>query len=524
LPHESILLNAQAFSSIFLIPNVYFFWSGESYFSDIAFRPLLHLWSLGVELQFYIFVPLLIFLFKRTKFIFIALVLFSFAICIVVVELSPKTSFFLLPFRAWEFLIGFYLAMDFSNQGNIKVKGFSYIGFALLLCLFVLVFVDVNFKDHPGFIALFVCLASGMLIVFGLPERVLKLRIFRALEVTGKYSYSLYLVHFPLFFFFYYEPFNGETKDVKMNFSFIFMLILLWGLTYVSYHLFERGKIISFLKVSKSVFVSGLFVSLISTSIASSNINSNIHSDDTKAISNALEDRSEWRCGKYGKLRMVLDSANSVCLIGEKNTNLKSALLIGDSTADALKVSLARVLNQLGVALWFPVESCNVGKKWCQQSNLFKVIENKKIDVIFIHDLYRNLNLDKLSGFIDEVNKTYPGIRVIYIDPIPTWSKNLPGALYNRKLNGEIDRSFLSDEDYFLTKYKSVLYGLSELEKKGMMRIPTINSFCHPECELASNNHEPYYFDSIHLTLTGAKILEPAFRRYIKKYVTPDPV
>jgi peptidoglycan/LPS O-acetylase OafA/YrhL len=61
----------QARAAVFGLPNVYF-WSQDSYFSSNNFNPLLHLWSLGVELQFYLIVPLVAH-FARNKYIFILL-------------------------------------------------------------------------------------------------------------------------------------------------------------------------------------------------------------------------------------------------------------------------------------------------------------------------------------------------------------------------------------------------------------------------------------------------------------------
>ncbi len=69
----------QAKASFALIPNVYF-WSQDSYFSSRNFNPLLNLWSLGVEIQFYLFVPLISWFAKTRYFIFgLSLFLWSLA-------------------------------------------------------------------------------------------------------------------------------------------------------------------------------------------------------------------------------------------------------------------------------------------------------------------------------------------------------------------------------------------------------------------------------------------------------------
>ena len=109
LPSELGQVATQSIYSIFFANN-FGFWLQNSYFSKTDFNPLLHLWSLGVEIQFYLIVPLLIWFFRKSK-IFLPLVLIgSFLSCIFIVGISPKTSFFMMPLRIWEFLIGFVIA------------------------------------------------------------------------------------------------------------------------------------------------------------------------------------------------------------------------------------------------------------------------------------------------------------------------------------------------------------------------------------------------------------------------------
>jgi len=70
------------------------FWLQNSYFSKAEFNPLLHLWSLGVEIQFYIVVPLLIILARRFKLFLPLCLLLSLLACMATTSVSPKTSFF----------------------------------------------------------------------------------------------------------------------------------------------------------------------------------------------------------------------------------------------------------------------------------------------------------------------------------------------------------------------------------------------------------------------------------------------
>ncbi|MFW2022452.1 acyltransferase family protein [Acinetobacter baumannii] len=109
LPSELGQVVTQSIYSLVFANNIGF-WMQNSYFSKSDFNPLLHLWSLGVEIQFYLIVPLLVGFFRKSRaFLFLTL-LGSFAACVFIVGISTKTSFFMMPLRMWEFLIGFIVA------------------------------------------------------------------------------------------------------------------------------------------------------------------------------------------------------------------------------------------------------------------------------------------------------------------------------------------------------------------------------------------------------------------------------
>lgn len=98
LPSELGKVVTQSIYSLFFANNIGF-WMQNSYFSKSDFNPLLHLWSLGVEIQFYLIVPLLIWFFRKSKIFLLLALLSSFAACVFIVGLSPKTSFFMMPLR-----------------------------------------------------------------------------------------------------------------------------------------------------------------------------------------------------------------------------------------------------------------------------------------------------------------------------------------------------------------------------------------------------------------------------------------
>lgn len=110
LPREMIDFSKSLAASALFASNIYF-WKQSGYF-DIAstLRPLLHLWSLAVEEQFYVLMPVAMYvayaLGSRWRLIFWPAFLVSFGLSLAVTSVAPSANFFLLPTRAWELLLG----------------------------------------------------------------------------------------------------------------------------------------------------------------------------------------------------------------------------------------------------------------------------------------------------------------------------------------------------------------------------------------------------------------------------------
>ncbi len=186
------LLGSLAFSNNLVL------WRQTGYFApDAAFRPLLHMWSLAIEEQYYLLMPLALWLLPRrwTLVVVAAVTLASLALCLVVVRTSPSVAFFFLPTRAWELGIGSVAAL-IAQRAPVQAA-------AQLLCYpaLALVFAIPLFplpSSDPGWNAVIVCLATATAILAASPA-VNRWAATRGLAKIGDFSYSLYLVHWPLF-------------------------------------------------------------------------------------------------------------------------------------------------------------------------------------------------------------------------------------------------------------------------------------------------------------------------------------
>ncbi|PSJ38286.1 acyltransferase family protein [Allosphingosinicella deserti] len=175
-------------------------WQQSDYFNSGAhLKPLLHMWSLSLEEQYYFLLPILLFFWpKRMRLpLTIALTVVSAAACVWLLQRSPSANFYFLPTRLWELGIGSILALlirrDWIKPAAMPVPRL------LAAALLILVPLLFDERGHPGLPALAVCLATALLLVPGLDLR--PSRPLAPLVAIGDRSYSLYLVHWPILAF-----------------------------------------------------------------------------------------------------------------------------------------------------------------------------------------------------------------------------------------------------------------------------------------------------------------------------------
>ena len=173
--------------------------------SDV--QPLLHTWSLSVEEQFYIFLPVTLILLNRYARRHLALVLIlaciaSFGLSVWAVAYKPLGAFYHLPTRAWELLIGSILAM----QPLPPLRHRLLRELAGLLGLGLILYAACTFNKQtafPGAAALLPCAGAWLIIYTGAagPSLTKSFLSTRPMVFIGAISYSLYLWHWPIIAF-----------------------------------------------------------------------------------------------------------------------------------------------------------------------------------------------------------------------------------------------------------------------------------------------------------------------------------
>ena len=508
IPSDFKQLLNQTRASLFLIPNLYF-WSQDSYFTSTQFNPLLNLWSLGVEFQFYLIIPVIASIFMKSKKNFLFLCLISITSCFAVLTISPKTSFFLLPLRLWEFLIG-YLVFKHRRKTTLtnNLPPFYIIIMPFLIIFFlnlpINVYVTSIYLGHPGILVTIIVMLTAFILILNPPTNTRLWNIVFA--KFGDYSYSIYLVHFPIIVLWNYQPFLGTKLGVeKMNEVPILLLLIL--LSSVLMFTFIEVPFRKFRYNFKLIFIP--FVILIALSTSLESLHKENFSPKEVSISYAFQDRSEYRCGKVFR---VFNPTSLVCPInkGIQNTNV---LLLGNSHADSIKETFIDVSKEYEVNAYFWVQNNPLMRGGADIDKVYSEVKKKKISHVFLHYPSAALDVLTLTNFLQKLSDE--SISVTILGSVPVWSNSIPYLMWNQeKFTDELDRNY---EDYFQDNLEE-LSSIRVLLNEQVQYLDIAALFCNPICRYSNRDYEPYYWDSGHLTLTGSKLIEKPLNEIFNNY------
>lgn len=177
-----------------------------NYFAKAAeFKPLLHFWSLAVEEQFYLLWPLLLSLFLKKKHLLrsvLVVMLISFAINVLRVNVDSQEIYYLFHGRFWELLMGGYMALLLKNtELKIPALGKNFLSWAGLFLLFLSFFI-ISKHFYPGWWALLPTTGTALIILGGSKAWFNRVILSSSPAVyLGRISYPMYLWHWPLLSF-----------------------------------------------------------------------------------------------------------------------------------------------------------------------------------------------------------------------------------------------------------------------------------------------------------------------------------
>lgn len=453
---KSILFASTFLANLFFYQKIdYFAGSAEDY-------PLLHLWSLGVEEQFYILWPLLLvyltFNVQRrvTSFIFLIIAI-SFSYNLYLTYHYPSAAFYL-PFgRFWELAAGAMLAAleIWHSKKLTPFKKYSNIWVLIgLIFIAVGIFQIDSSMSFPGFYAITPVLATSLILLFGAKSWLgVHLLSNPILVFFGTISYPLYLWHWPILSFLHVQ--EGVAPKVAKAAA-VILSIVLAALTYFFIEKPIRFKVKSSFKplflllvlVAICLIVWLNIVGLQKIPVTSKDLfisyykNYVVHSDYIK--------KNRVDCGYINTNGTLRDYIPEDCY---KKNNERVVMLWGDSHAYqfyyGLKQSLPKDYDLLqiassGCAPAIPERS--TASKECKTANskALNIIQKTSPEVLILAQRMSHEHVDWEK--IAEVLKTEYGVKhVILIGPVPQWNQYLYRH-YARKHSEEKLNSIEADE------------------------------------------------------------------------------
>jgi peptidoglycan/LPS O-acetylase OafA/YrhL len=559
--------------AIISLSNFYFLREAGYFEPDSMFRPLLHFWSLAVEEQFYFVWPIiLVFLLKFRKGIYVvpALLLLGTASVVVsehYVDEIPDAVFFLMPFRLVEFAIGALCVwLSKYNLENWE----SELG---LIVGLILIAYPVFFFSHetvfPGINSLLPCIGSALVILSAgarLSGAVLRSRI--PVRI-GLISYSLYLIHWPVFVFYKYWKYAPLSLSER-----IALIIISFILAEFMYRNIEQPYRLSHEKRIKSTPVkflaaaaAGVAILLIPTVHAMHNDGWKWRLNDSVIFEN---EAAAYNCRDQQRI----SKTESSCTSGAERTGPADILLIGDSHAEHLVTGFDYLgkKHNLKIDVWThygcpPISGTFVMKKFgtqgwkeqCQEqigkwenlinSNKYRyiilaarwmdlyesegygetVIRNRVLvdreNPIMDESVSRGLFSSRIRATVDEINNN--GAKAIVISQIPLLTRNIQDC--NRVPGYLVSNDHLQERCSDGTDYNDVikrqLYTdktIRLLSSENTMSVILSDYVCDPELEQCKTvmNGTLIYHDDDHVNKAGSLLvamwLESEFLEFIK--------
>ena len=434
LPAAYAQLGSDTFASAAFFANIALLLQSGYFDIESAKKPLLHLWSLGIEEQFYLFWPLLLLLAARLRLSIVVMAAIlgagSFLLNVALIGSDPVATFYLPFTRAFELLAGAVLARGWSGISQTGAAGDLRAWTGVGLIAVAAAVLDPH-RAFPGWWAILPVAGAALLlsapgawfcrVVLASPPPV----------GIGLVSYPLYLWHWPLLVFFAIIKFNPLTLLERE------LILLASGLlAWATYRYVEKP--IQFGAPSpRKVFA--LCAGMVLVGVAGSAIFWGRGLDfrlpaEMRAMANVPTQNTKWRIHSC-----MLDLSREMSFADDcvDRTRRPLVLVWGDSTAGALMPGLLKAqqtrnfgIGQLTSSSCIPALNADIpSTPNCRAINdkVLSLVRDIRPDIVLLHGTWEK-HLDHVAETVVAL-KQQTNARVVVLGGVPAWRRGLPSEV-----------------------------------------------------------------------------------------------
>lgn len=519
-PDDYRLLGKHVISSLGFFSNV-IYWLESGYFDSVAYEKwLLHTWSLSVEWQFYIIYPVILIALNKVltfenlkKFICVATIA-GFGVSIYVTLYWPDSSYFLFHSRAWEMMLGGIASLYTFNLKDSNKKKVELLGIALIISSYAFISSDTPW---PGYMAMLPVFGAFLILVSNRQDSVFTNNF--VFQVIGRYSYSIYLWHWPIVVYGYYTVEHWWVIGFPLS-------LMLGALSYKYIESIRFPSYSSWFDLYRLKPLWSLCIVSVLSCLVYLTIGFNV---SYRAIANTPESKILDKYNNYEMdptgLFLKCNMAEQILANGKPvvfdeciNKSTQGIFLWGDSHMGALSTGLRENIHsgipfsQLTSSGCVPsffmkrngTDAFDVG---CDSSNelAYKAIAQNKPKLVIIGAQKEHEKYDWLKTIA--VLKNLGVENVMVIGPFPQWQPSLPSVYVKRHLGEE----YIQDNNFEQSVIISNNY-LKSINSQDFEYVDMLNSLCETfdgknfSCRVAQGS-ELFTFDYGHLTLLGSDFI-----------------
>ncbi|ENU10533.1 acyltransferase family protein [Acinetobacter calcoaceticus] len=540
-------------SSLKFVSNIQYLEESGYFDTNSKEKILLHTWSLSVEWQFYILLPLLLVLLNKVsrssnilKIFFIILFIVSFTLSILISKSNPSAAFYLLPTRAWEMLAGGLIFLLFKNLilSNLTKKIIELTGF-ILIGISLTIFTGATL--WPSYNAFLPVLGTFLILLANNNNSIFTNN--KICQFLGNSSYSIYLWHWPIVFYLSYL--EKENNIIYIISSIALSIFLGW----ISYKIIETPskKWLSQKKIYSGYLITFTYLFISISIFYFLNLKNGLINRFPPNIQTIIQ-RGNERNPLFTKCQISSGVNIPECKYGNGNIKL---IVIGDSHAEAMIPAIQKALPPESALIDWTYSGCPTVEKikkvnspdfkcgevvsnFLQKTSQFPgtpILIVNRINVLFhgakdgdsdmLHPIRYinrpfkayNAEYEKTmkEAYINTLCKFSKNNEVYVTRPTPEFPVNVPKVLVHREIIKSSTPLTITREAHLKRSRLAWEAQDEAAEKCGIKILDITNFFCDQKICYSEKKGIPLYFDDDHLNIYGASQLTPLFKEVFKQ-------